>query len=203
MKRIFAVLGVLASFAVSSAYGASAVEPYVLDSSGDVVKSGFGECVRTGYWTPSLALKSKHVMTCDKHLVKKEVKPAPMKKVLAEQTFVTFEFDSVAMTNEGTANLVAFMNRVDAKKVDTVMLSGYADPIGKAVYNLELSHRRNLEIAKIMKANGYKEEQIITNAFGETDAMAACVDEKKGKRKALIKCYTPNRRVVISVKYKN
>jgi len=40
---------------------------YLIDSRGNVVKNSYGECWRTGYWTPAMAIPE-----CDPGLMKKE-----------------------------------------------------------------------------------------------------------------------------------
>lgn len=44
----------------------SRIQGYVLDTRGNVVKTQYGLCVRTGYWTPAMAIAE-----CDPDLVKK------------------------------------------------------------------------------------------------------------------------------------
>src|SRR4030066_419605 len=48
------------------------IQGYLLDSRGAVVKNNYGQCWRTGYWTPAMA-----VVECDPDLVKKVEAPAP------------------------------------------------------------------------------------------------------------------------------
>jgi OOP family OmpA-OmpF porin len=45
---------------------------YAIDQRDNVVKSGFGLCWRTGYWTPAMAIEE-----CDPDLVKKAPMAAP------------------------------------------------------------------------------------------------------------------------------
>ena len=51
---------------------------YVVNSSASVVKSGFGLCWRTGYWTPAMAVEE-----CDPDLVKKAAPAAATSKAAA------------------------------------------------------------------------------------------------------------------------
>jgi len=69
-----------------SSQGSSAQIPYVLDSRGEIVMTGTGLCVRTGYWTPALAQSYKRPgqqfpigCECDKDLMPKAacVPPPP------------------------------------------------------------------------------------------------------------------------------
>ena len=45
---------------------------YVIDTRGEVAKSGFGLCWRTGYWTPAAAANDPAGCACDKDLLPKE-----------------------------------------------------------------------------------------------------------------------------------
>ncbi|NOU01426.1 MAG: OmpA family protein [Gallionella sp.] len=52
-------------------------EGYVIDTQGNLVRDGFGDCIKTGSWTPAMANAS-----CDASLVKKPA-PAPAPVVAA------------------------------------------------------------------------------------------------------------------------
>jgi len=60
------------SIAASSsawAHGFPEKTGYLIDERGNIVRNSYGECWRTGYWTPAMAIEE-----CDPGLVKKEVK---------------------------------------------------------------------------------------------------------------------------------
>ena len=54
-KSIVLSAAMLALLATSGMASAADAFPYVKASNGSIVHSGYGLCVRTGYWTPALA----------------------------------------------------------------------------------------------------------------------------------------------------
>ena len=62
------VLSIAASSSVW-AHGFPDKTGYLIDDRGNIVRNSYGECWRTGYWTPAMAIEE-----CDPGLVKKEVK---------------------------------------------------------------------------------------------------------------------------------
>jgi len=68
---LFSAIAALLFVAAPVAAQSDATDAYALDSSGKIVRSGFGECVRTSAWTAA-----KAIAACDPDLVKKpEPKP--------------------------------------------------------------------------------------------------------------------------------
>jgi len=72
MKSIKMILGIFGAVALVSLYGAVSADGfpektgYLIDSRGNLVKTAYGLCVRTGYWTPAMAIAE-----CDPDLVLK------------------------------------------------------------------------------------------------------------------------------------
>ncbi len=68
MKTSLKIGGLVAAMmlAVSGAsFAADQVSPYVHSADGQIVKSGFGLCWRTNFWTPALAEASGEGCQCD------------------------------------------------------------------------------------------------------------------------------------------
>ena len=68
MKTSLKIGGLVAAMmlAVSGAsFAADQVSPYVHSADGKIVKSGFGLCWRTNFWTPALAEASGEGCQCD------------------------------------------------------------------------------------------------------------------------------------------
>ena len=83
MKKLALALAVASTAAAlpmaSSAQTLPRTYGYVVDASGNIWRSGYGDCWRTGYWTKELAIAE-----CDAGLVKVEApKPAPAPVVVA------------------------------------------------------------------------------------------------------------------------
>ena len=72
------VLGAVLAASTSPALGQSSTNGYVTDSRGAVIKSASALCVRTGYWTPAMAIAD-----CDPDLVPPAVAPLATRSAAA------------------------------------------------------------------------------------------------------------------------
>jgi len=188
-------------------------EGYLTDSRGDVVRSGAGLCVHTGYWTPAMAIEE-----CDPDLVKKTVPiadatppAAPVKTRAIQfvpytmQTETLFAFDKSDLSNAGKQKMhdeiVGKMQ--ESPQDEVVLITGHADRIGSEEYNLQLSQRRADAVKAYLVEQGIDGNRIETATRGESEPLVSC-DNIKGKanrnNKALIACLQPNRRVVLDLK---
>lgn len=207
-------LGAGAAFAHS---GDPVVPGYWQDSNRHVVKNNYGECWRTGYWTPSMATAE-----CDSDLVKKAVKVAekapsgaplvppnegPDKPALRVtiQAETLFAFDKAVLRPEGKKTLddevVAKMK--EHPEVEVILVTGYTDRIGSDKYNQKLSERRANSVKSYIVDQGIDGNRVETVGKGEADPVVACDDIKGAQNrhnKKLVACLQPNRRVVVEVK---
>lgn len=88
MKSLKLSLAVAALVATAGSAMAADAVPYLMDSANQVVKSGSGLCIRTGFWTPALAQKAgnatgcqcdQDIAPCQKAAPAKKKKPAKVK----------------------------------------------------------------------------------------------------------------------------
>lgn len=202
----------------------AAAQGYVTSPpAGSVWKSGSGGCVRTGYWTPTLADAD-----CDPDHVsrpapaapppraevapppppKPEVapvapppKPAPLKPVpLTLGAAELFAFDRATLTAAGRAKLekeVVDRVKQDYSDLRVININGHTDRLGGAQYNQRLSERRAEAVRNYLVSRGFDGSKIETYGYGKTMPVKSCPDQKN--RKAVIECLTPNRRVDIEV----
>lgn len=214
-SRIIVTTLAMASITLAGIAGADEItkEGYLIDSRGDVVKSGTGLCWHTGYWTPAMA-----IMECDPDLVQKPVTritTAPVPPVppipgivhapVTLQTETLFDFDSSVIRADGKKKLddevVGKMKEYPQDEV--VLLTGHADRIGSEAYNQNLSQRRADAVRAYMIDQGIEAKRIQTAAKGESEPIVSC-DNVKGmvnsKNRKLVVCLQPNRRVVVDVK---
>ena len=214
-SRIIVTTLAMASLTLAGIAGADEItkEGYLIDSRGDVVKSGTGLCWHTGYWTPAMA-----IMECDPDLVQKPVTritTAPVPPVppipgivhapVTLQTETLFDFDSSVIRADGKKKLddevVGKMKEYPQDEV--VLLTGHADRIGSEAYNQNLSQRRADAVRAYMIDQGIEAKRIQTAAKGESEPIVSC-DNVKGmvnnKNRKLVVCLQPNRRVVVDVK---
>jgi OOP family OmpA-OmpF porin len=219
----------LASAALTFSMAAfeAAAQGYVASPpAGTVWKSGSGGCVRTGYWTPTLADTD-----CDPDLVSRPApaappraeavpppppppqpeaapvapppppKAAPLKPVpLTLAAGELFAFDRATLTPAGRAKLekeVVDRVKQDYSSLRVININGHTDRLGGAQYNQRLSERRAEAVRNYLVSRGFDGSKIETYGYGKTMPVKSCPEQKN--RKAVIECLTPNRRVEIEV----
>lgn len=110
----------------------------------------------------------------------------------AEAAIAHFEFDRAELTEAGRAALDAWLTRNSMGS--QVVVTGHADRLGPAPYNLDLSRRRAEAARDYLVKKGMDPRLITIVAMGETLPVTHC----KGRLSpATIACLAPNRRVVI------
>ena len=222
MNFASSLLVMLMSFSASAAFAHSdspVVPGYWQDSNKHVVKNNYGECWRTGYWTPSMATAE-----CDSDLMKKEVKVAAKSDTVPAQPLVPpdqgpdkpalrvtiqaetlFDFDKAVLRADGKKTLddevVAKMK--EHPEVEVILVTGYTDRIGSDKYNQKLSEKRANSVKSYIVDQGIDGNRVETVGKGESDPVVACDDIKGAQNrhnKKLVACLQPNRRVVVEVK---
>ena len=197
---------------------------YLLDSQGNVVRAaGAGVCVRTSDWTPARAIAE-----CDPDLVKKAappVKAAPPpkdkpkekpKEKPAKPKILNIEekielqgmpFGKAEMTADNKKELDDFLGGLrKATKTRTpvrfgaVVVTGHTDRIGSLKYNMKLSERRAVVVKDYLVAAGVDQKVIFWEGKGPKQPIPVTkFCDNKMKRKQLIECLSPNRRVTVEV----
>jgi OOP family OmpA-OmpF porin len=182
---------------------------YVIDQRGDVAKSGFGLCWRTGYWTPAMAIAE-----CDPDLAPKAAAPAapaakpaaaaaapkPAAKKVTLAADALFDFDKAVLRNEGKAKLDKLAGDMKAIKLEVIIAVGHADRLGKDAYNQKLSERRAAAVKDYLVSKGVEANRVYAEGKGEKQPVTAGKCGKSEKRtKQLVECLQPDRRVDIEV----
>lgn len=203
-----AAAALIASFVFAPAAFAQAPMPsngYV-QSLGGTVKSGFGLCWRTGYWTPQMATEE-----CDPDLVPKKAAPAPAAppasvpamvapkpveppkpafqqvKIAAD---VLFDFDSAKLKPAASSIMNELITNAKKLVIEAIQITGHADATGPEKYNQKLSERRAESVKQYMVDHGITSQRITTEGKGELQPIA---DNKTREGRA------KNRRVEIVV----
>ena len=160
---------------------------YWKDSSGQPIRSGFGECVRAGYFAPSMATEQ-----CDPSLAPKkavavpapsgssavEPKSASLPVVVPTPQSVTykadsfFDFDRVSLKPEGTAALLQMLEQAKGTNIEEIRVEGHTDAVGSEGYNLKLSVRRAEAVKELLVKQGVPANVVKTEGFGETQPVA-------------------------------
>lgn len=196
---------------------------YLTDTQGNIVRAlGANVCVRTSDWTPARA-----VVECDPDLVKKpppkvapppppKAKPPEKPKPKPKPQFLNIEekielqgmpFDKAEMTPANKEELDKFMaglrKATKARgpvQLGAVIVTGHTDRIGSLAYNMKLSERRAVVVKDYIVAQGIDQKLIFWEgkAFKQPIPVTKFCDNRM-KRKQLIECLAPNRRVTVEV----
>lgn len=172
---------------------------YWNDAAGDVWRSGAGECVHTGYWTPDMA-----IVGCDGKVAEQaapaampapKAAPAPV-AMMAVDTKVNFAFDRADLDAAATAAIDSLVQQAKSKgSIKSVRLTGHADRVGTEDYNMDLSLRRASAVSDYLVQNvGVSAQSIEIAGRGESEPLVGC-EGMFGA--AALNCLAPNRRVEV------
>jgi outer membrane protein OmpA-like peptidoglycan-associated protein len=122
-------------------------------------------------------------------------KPATLTLVWTEQ----FEYKSTRLTPAARAQidrdvLPKLKDFIDIRYIN---VSGHADRVGSSTYNQRLSERRAQAVRTYLVNNGADGDKIEVFGFGKTMPAKPCPELKR--KKALLECLAPNRRVQIEI----
>lgn len=199
---------------------------YLLDSQGNIVRAaGAGVCVRTSDWTPARAVaqcdpdlvkkpapKPKPAPVKPKPKPKPAVKPKPKKPVMLNITekieLQGMPFAKAEMTADNKKELdkfIAGLRKATKARAPVqfgaVVVTGHTDRIGSLKYNMRLSERRAVVVKDYLVKNLNVDQKLI---FWEGKGPKEPIPvtkfcDNKMKRKQLIECLAPNRRVTVEV----
>ncbi len=124
--------------------------------------------------------------------------PASSTAVNGRTASVLFAFDrsDASAIQQGLNNIDNVVDQIKQIPSTTpIIVSGFADPLGKFSYNQELSSKRANTVAKLLVKQGIDPNRIQIQANSQTDLYQQC---SSGHNSQLIQCLAPNRRVNIS-----
>ncbi|MDE1707949.1 OmpA family protein, partial [Acinetobacter nosocomialis] len=124
--------------------------------------------------------------------------PASSTAVNGRTASVLFAFDrsDASAIQQGLNNIDNVVDQIKQTPSTTpIIVSGFADPLGKFSYNQELSSKRANTVAKLLVKQGIDPNRIQIQANSQTDLYQQC---SGGHNSQLIQCLAPNRRVNIS-----
>ena len=200
---------------------------YLTDATGAVVKAvGANVCVRTSDWTPARAIiecdpdlvkkPAPPAPPPKKPEAKPEAKKPEAKKAAAKPQFLNIEekielqgmpFNKAEMTADNKKELDEFLGGLrKATKArgpvqfGAVIVTGHTDRIGSLKYNMKLSERRAVVVKDYLVAQGIDQKLIFWEGKGPKQPIPVTkFCDNKMKRKQLIECLSPNRRVTVEV----
>ncbi|MCU4551830.1 OmpA family protein [Acinetobacter nosocomialis] len=124
--------------------------------------------------------------------------PANSTAVNGRTASVLFAFDrsDASAIQQGLNNIDNVVDQIkQSPSTAPIIVSGFADPLGKFSYNQELSSKRANTVAKLLVKQGVDPNRIQIHANSQTDLYQQC---SGGHNSQLIQCLAPNRRVNIS-----
>lgn len=233
MTTFKATIYLLGAFMLATSNGAACAGSfpektgYVIDSNGNAVKNSYGDCWRTGYWAPALAIEE-----CDPGLVKKEKPEVPMSASptpapVARETKLPVVAEKIAAAAREKPSLAVYFNAetlfdfdmavvkpagqeildekivVGMKKhpeVALLIITGHADRIGTEEYNQGLSERRANAVKAYLVKRGIAAERMSASGKGESEPSPQANTKQicmSMKDHQLIACLQPDRRVTV------
>jgi OmpA-OmpF porin, OOP family len=196
---------------------------YVTSADGKPVLSGFGQCVRTGFWTPANAAEP-----CDR-VARAELPPPPVAAAPAAEpapppvaaapvvvepprpviqkltlsTDVLFDFGKAELKDSGKSRLDQLVAEIKDADVDEIVAVGHADRIASDDFNQKLSEARAQAVKDYLASQGAKGNTITAEGKGESQPVTGADCQKmgaeRGSNKKLVACLQPDRRVEIEV----
>jgi len=145
---------------------------YTTNSAGDVVRTGFNDCVHTSSFSKDKA----NIAGCDGFEVDKTIALIQGGAENAISTFIfpqaeLFAFDSDKLTPAGEEYIKHYREEVKDELVQafSITVIGHTDSTGDADYNLGLSKRRAQSVAGYLASLGVPAKKIHTLGRGESD----------------------------------
>jgi OOP family OmpA-OmpF porin len=119
--------------------------------------------------------------------------PPPKFEKVTLEAAKTFEFNSAKLGPE-TPKLDEVVSTLQAQpEMPNIKVTGYTDRIGSDKYNMKLSQDRADAVKARLVEKGIPADKIEAVGMGKANPIVPCEGIKK--RKALIECLAPNRRV--------
>jgi len=189
MKKIAIAAGLAMALGTSAAVQAQ-VPGYAVNSDDTIWRTSFGECWHTGFWTQDQAVEGCDGVVAQAAPVP-EAAPAAVMADVEKKFALYFDFDSTQVGD--VSNIVDYIGSLAS--LQSVKLVGYADFIGSAAYNEQLSKRRAEAVASTLEQSGVDASKMSIGYMGESAPVANCT----GRGAELIACLRPDRRVDVEI----
>jgi OOP family OmpA-OmpF porin len=166
----------LAAAGVNAAETREATPGYAQDSSNNIVRSGSGDCVHSGYWTPEDAT----VVGCDGVTLEAAIEiiegaPTGLMAAITIPAAALFAFDSDELTAEGKNTIEEYRKtlRPELSEAYAGIIIGHTDSVGSAEYNMGLSKRRAQAVADYLVSTGVERDKLRVVGRGKNDPIAS------------------------------
>jgi len=149
---------------------------YVENTRGNIVRSGSGECVHTGYWKSEMAT----IVGCDGVTLDAPVEviqgaPTGLVGAIVIPEAALFAFDSADLTDEGKIAIEEYRKelRPEIATAYAGVIIGHTDSTGSAEYNLGLSMRRAQAVSDYLANTGVPADILREVGRGEEDPITS------------------------------
>lgn len=203
---------IVASFCLLSLTQIAAAHPssigYLYDTQGNIVRTGYGGCVRTSQWTPANALAECDAVAqaATAPAAKSAAAPAPATKAAAPSMIQidlsadeSFETNKAELSAEAKIKLSALAKQLNGLSYDRIIITGHADHSGSAAGNQQLSERRAYAAHNYLVSEGVPSNKMQSSGKGSSQPVTQPGACAKLKGQPLSACLAPDRRVEIRV----
>jgi len=183
-KLFLASLSLIMVFGKSFADEPAAGYVYTPASGFTNVKTSYGQCLHTAYWSPANGVEA-----CGEAPEEQETKKFVTKVVsFTESDTQLFTFNSPILSDTGHQKLDEFLKQLSSgAAIHSITIRGYTDLIGGADYNKRLSQERADAIKNYFVDHGLNPDTIAAEGMGMQDAKASPECFKKYGKDDLIK----------------
>lgn len=123
--------------------------------------------------------------------------PPPEHITLSADAF--FDFNKAELRPRGQNLLSDIATRLQSAEYETITVMGHTDRLGPPAYNQKLSEKRAQVVADYLVEHGVHAHTINAIGKGSTEPVTTKDQCKNLKRKQLIECLQPDRRVDVDV----
>ena len=110
-----------------------------------------------------------------------------------------FDFDQSAVRDDSRKKLDDLIEQLHGVTYGDVIVVGFADPIGTAIYNQSLSRRRAESVEQYLAQHGLPASRIRAEGRGETEEFATFDSCGGIRNEHAIACLQPDRRVEVTI----
>lgn len=112
-----------------------------------------------------------------------------------------FDFDKWVLRPQAKEKLDDVAAKLKSHQCEAIEIIGHTDRIGTAKYNQRLSERRaNAARDYLIKHHGIEAVRVTASGKGESELITQASDCRGKRKKALIACYGPDRRIEVKVR---
>lgn len=131
-----------------------------------------------------------------------QIMPATKYTLQGSTLFAVDKFTLDSLRKDGREELdkIVRASRAKSSVIESVSITGYADPTGNAAYNLSLSQRRAQTIKEYLIKSGFSSEVTTASGKGAADPVVTDCGVRFKTKAQINSCNEPNRRVEVVVR---